>query len=115
MHKNRIKFICSNCGYESLKWLGKCPACESWNSFSEEIVEDKKTSRSSSIRNSIVTPLSDIKEISEERIATNIIEFDRVLGGGLMPGSVVLIGGDPGIGKSTLVMQAASKISGKIL
>jgi DNA repair protein RadA/Sms len=115
MPKNRIKFICSSCGYESLKWLGKCPTCDSWNSFSEEIVEDKKSARAKSIRESVVTPLCDIQEISEERIATNIPEFDRVLGGGLMPGSVILIGGDPGIGKSTLVMQAASKIKGKVL
>lgn len=95
--------------------MGKCPSCESWNSFTEELVE---TSKRKAVEYKGVVPISGINEITadeEERIKTGIIEFDRVLGGGLMPGSVVLLGGDPGIGKSTLVMQAAAKINQKVL
>lgn len=115
MSKNKIKYVCSNCGYESLRWIGKCPNCDSWNSFSEELIEDKKATKNSSIAEAKITKLNMNHPESEERIKTNIVEFDRVLGGGLMPGSVVLIGGDPGIGKSTLVMQAASKITEDVL
>lgn len=114
MAKLKVKFVCSSCGYESLKWLGKCPECEEWNTFSEELVDNKKTSRTSSATINVVK-LDEIVETDEKRIETNISEFDRVLGGGFMQGSVVLIGGDPGIGKSTLVMQAAASIKGTVL
>jgi len=113
--KNKVKYICSNCGYESLRWLGKCPSCESWNSFTEELVEEKKGGRKKFSGELRISKLTSENIQKEERIRTNITELDRVLGGGLMPGSVVLIGGDPGIGKSTLVMQAASKINGDVL
>ncbi|MDP2039105.1 MAG: DNA repair protein RadA [Ignavibacteria bacterium] len=115
MARNRIKYVCSSCGYESLKWIGRCPSCESWNTFTEELIEEKKTGKKSHAGDEQITKLSDHVVESEERVKTNIAEFDRVLGGGLMPGSVVLIGGDPGIGKSTLVMQAASKVDGDVL
>jgi DNA repair protein RadA/Sms len=115
MSKHKVKYICSNCGYESLRWLGKCPSCDSWNTFTEEFVEEKKSSRKKINVEPNLTNLSTSSNEDEVRIKTNIEEFDRVLGGGLVPGSVVLIGGDPGIGKSTLVMQAASKINGKVL
>ncbi|MEJ5351449.1 MAG: DNA repair protein RadA [Melioribacteraceae bacterium] len=115
MSKLNIKYVCSNCGYETIKWLGKCPSCETWNTFVEEIIEDKKKQHRKNIPDSSLTKLSSINYEEENRIKTNIEEFDRVLGGGLMPGSVVLIGGDPGIGKSTLVLQAAAKINGKII
>ncbi|NOX17899.1 MAG: DNA repair protein RadA [Chlorobi bacterium] len=114
MSKSKVKYVCSSCGHESLRWLGKCPSCGEWNSFSEEIVETKKKTARQAAE-------SDIKKLSgdsgdeEKRIKTNIEEFDRVLGGGLIYGSVVLIGGDPGIGKSTLVMQAAEKADGRTL
>ncbi|MGE5846128.1 MAG: DNA repair protein RadA [Ignavibacteria bacterium] len=116
MSKTRIKYICSNCGYESLRWLGKCPECDSWNTFTEELVEVKKN-RSSAIvdRSASVFTINEIPADEEERIKTNINEFDRVLGGGIIPGSVILLGGDPGIGKSTLAMQAAAKINEKVL
>jgi DNA repair protein RadA/Sms len=115
MSKTKIKYICSNCGYESLRWIGKCPECESWNSFTEEIVETNKR-KPASFKGAIsVTKITDISVDEEERIKTGINEFDRVLGGGLMPGSVTLLGGDPGIGKSTLVMQASSIIKEKVL
>lgn len=115
MSKNRIKYVCSNCGYESLRWIGKCPSCESWNTFTEELIEEKKSSIKKNIDTTRITKLNTSQIESEKRIITNIEEFDRVLGGGLMPGSIVLIGGDPGIGKSTLVMQAASKINDDVL
>lgn len=114
MSKLKIKYVCSSCGYETLKWLGKCPECNEWNTFSEELVDNKKTSvTSKTILN--VVKLDEIVETDERRIETNISEFDRVLGGGFMQGSVVLIGGDPGIGKSTLIMQTAASIKGTVL
>lgn len=115
MSKSRIKYVCSNCGYESLKWIGKCPSCDNWNSFVEELVEIKKPSSQVNVSSGNVVKLDSLVHENETRIKTNIEEFDRVLGGGLMPGSVVLIGGDPGIGKSTLVMQAAAKLQKKVL
>jgi len=115
LSKNRIKYVCSNCGYESLRWIGKCPSCESWNTFTEELIEEKKSSIKKNVDTTRITKLNTSQIESEKRIITNIEEFDRVLGGGLMPGSIVLIGGDPGIGKSTLVIQAASKINDDVL
>ncbi len=115
MAKSKIKYVCSSCGFESLKWIGKCPSCESWSTFTEELIEERKTAKKNQILDHQITKLSDHVVDSEKRVKTNIAEFDRVLGGGLMPGSVVLIGGDPGIGKSTLVMQAASKVEANVL
>lgn len=115
MAKSKIKFICANCGFESLKWLGKCPSCDEWNSFSEELVEERKASVKKSVHAKEVKTLDSITELSEERIKFGINEFDRVLGGGIIHGSAVLIGGDPGIGKSTLVLQALAKLKEKVL
>jgi len=115
MSKIKTKYICSNCGHESIRWLGKCPTCDSWNTFTEEKVEDKKSSKNNIINKVVPLKLAEINYIEDDRIKTNIEEFDRVLGGGLMPGSVILIGGDPGIGKSTLVMQASASIRRKVL
>lgn len=116
MSKLKIKYLCSSCGYESPRWLGKCPECNQWNTFSEEVVETKKKTKtlSQNISTEVIKLSSSIVE-NEKRIKTNIGEFDRVLGGGLIPGSVVLLGGDPGIGKSTLVMQTAGKINETVL
>ena len=114
MAKNRVKYVCTNCGYESLKWIGKCPQCNEWNSFSEEFVETRKAAKVSESSYSI-SKLTDDISFEDVRLKTGIEEFDRVLGGGLMSGSVVLIGGDPGIGKSTLVMQAAANLPVKTL
>lgn len=115
MSKTKIKYVCTNCGYESLRWIGKCPECESWNSFTEEIIETNRR-KPAFFKGAIpVTKITDISTDKEERIKTGINEFDRVLGGGLMPGSVTLLGGDPGIGKSTLVMQASSIMKEKVL
>lgn len=110
------KYICQNCGYSSLRWLGKCPQCDSWNSFVEEIVvTDKRkiTSRTGSIVDSKITNLSKVSDIDikeDKRIVIGMQELDRTLGGGIVPGSVILVGGDPGIGKSTLMMQLSDKI-----
>lgn len=115
MSKSNIKYVCSNCGYESIKWLGRCPSCENWNTFLEEFVEEKRKSSSKKIPEAQISKLDLNNYETENRVKTNIEEFDRVLGGGLMPGSVVLIGGDPGIGKSTLVLQAAAKIKKSVI
>ena len=116
MSKSRIKYICTSCGYESLRWLGKCPECDSWNSFSEELVETSKRKKASSIKQkSSIYKINEISATEEDRVKTGIKEFDRVLGGGIMPGSVILLGGDPGIGKSTLAMQAAANITSNVL
>ena len=116
MAKPVTKYICQNCGYVSLRWLGKCPECDSWNSFVEEIVHTDKhklKSKSSDILSAKLTNLSKVADINiteDKRIISTIDELDRVLGGGIVPGSVVLVGGDPGIGKSTLMMQLSDKI-----
>ncbi len=111
------KYICQQCGYESTGWMGKCPECNSWNSLVETVVStnSKSPSRSSKSRSlsSVVSKpvnLSDIKSLEISRISTKISELDRVLGGGLVPGQVVLIAGEPGIGKSTLLTQLSDTI-----
>jgi len=115
MSKAKTKYICSSCGYESLKWLGKCPSCENWNSFTEEYIETKQSARKKINIEPNLVNLTTQTLNEDTRFKTNIDELDRVLGGGLVLGSVILIGGDPGIGKSTLMMQAASRINDKIL
>lgn len=115
MPKTKIKYICSNCGYESVRWLGKCPECENWNSFTEELVESGRRKATKVPQKVLFHRISEISATEEDRIKTGIAEFDRVLGGGLMPGSVILLGGDPGIGKSTLAMQASANIKNKVL
>src|SRR4051812_11657739 len=111
MPKIKTAFFCQNCGYESVKWLGQCPSCNQWNTFVEEIIqkepaknndwknysEDKRTGKTIS--------LSEVKSSEEKRLITPDKELNRVLGGGIVPGSIVLIAGEPGIGKSTLFLQ----------
>jgi len=108
MAKLKNLYICQQCGYESSKWLGKCPNCNQWNCFVEEVLEDKKIYQS----NKTVKPvtLDSIQTTTEDRIKTQIKELDRVLGGGLVRGSLTLVGGDPGIGKSTLLLQISQQI-----
>ena len=113
MAKIKTKYVCQECGYENSKWLGKCPECENWNTFIEEI-EDKKASKEIfAIDKDSAKPVSinslEVKE--EERFSTNIKELDRVLGGGVVKGSLVLVGGDPGIGKSTLLIQVSNNVA----
>src|SRR5687768_6060618 len=112
MAKVKSAFFCSNCGYESAKWVGKCPSCGTWNTFVEEVIfkptakkengwedynEDSKSART--------IALSDITSSEQVRITTTDAELNRVLGGGIVPGSIVLVAGEPGIGKSTLFLQ----------
>lgn len=107
--KSKSVYICSECGYESPKWLGRCPSCDEWNTFNEEIKsvnKDVKQSRSVLYNNrSTALPLSQITSDDNHRYDTGLTELDRVLGGGLVKGSVVLLSGDPGIGKSTILLQ----------
>lgn len=109
-----IVFFCQSCGYESPKWMGQCPGCRQWNTFVEEPAEKKSASKAVQRERAAAGPvcLSSIETKDEERISTRMEELDRVLGGGIVPGSLVLVGGDPGIGKSTLLLQVCQKLSG---
>ena len=117
MSKIKTSFICQQCGYETNKWMGKCPECGEWNSLQEEIVQAAgKSTRTDNIKRPI--SINEIPLEGEVRISSGILELDRVLGGGIVPGSFVLIAGDPGIGKSTLLLQVSSLLasgSGKVL
>ena len=113
--KDSIVYFCNECGYESSKWMGQCPACKAWNTFVEEKV-DKKMLSSSAKRNeanSKPVSFSQISTDEEQREIIGIEELDRVLGGGIVSGSLTLVGGDPGIGKSTLLLQVCKKLSDK--
>src|SRR3954471_18289866 len=106
-------FVCAQCGHESAKWHGRCPGCEEWNTLAEE----RPLASSRPVRRSGTTalkpvPLADVEAPAVRRLRTGIGEFDRVLGGGLVPGSLVLIGGAPGIGKSTLTGDALGRLAG---
>jgi DNA repair protein RadA/Sms len=113
MQKIKTFFQCQACGFTSPKWLGKCPDCGGWNSFAEEKRErsGRHTSLVKNLGKSEPQPLSSVKSGTEQRTSTGIRELDRVLGGGVVPGSVILVGGDPGIGKSTLLLQALSGLA----
>lgn len=112
MAKDKTLYICQECGYESSKWLGKCPDCEGWNAFVEEKKEVKKivNKASKNINSSMPVQINDIETKDSSRYKTNIMELDRVLGGGIVKGSLILIGGTPGIGKSTLLLQLCEKM-----
>jgi DNA repair protein RadA/Sms len=112
--KVKTQFVCQSCGYRAPKWLGRCPDCDSWNSLVEEQVvetpEGKRRGWGVSLAQPPI-PITEIEGEEGERMRTRIGEFDRVLGGGIVPGSIVLIGGDPGIGKSTLLLQVSDRLS----
>jgi len=112
MSKTKSVFVCQGCGYIATKWLGKCPDCGEWNTFLEEF-EEASSSKAPAMRSSTFTgpvAFNEIDSQAESRFSSGIAELDRVLGGGIVPGSLVLIGGDPGIGKSTLLLQAANSM-----
>lgn len=116
MAKIKTQYFCQNCGTSSAKWIGKCPVCNEWNTYVEEIVSSSKSNYSKKDKVSTKpTLISEIQYHQEERINTQNNEFNRVLGGGLVPGSLVLIGGEPGIGKSTLALQIALNLTRKTL
>ena len=114
MAKSRTSiFFCQNCGYESAKWMGQCPGCREWNTFVEEpVLPSQGAVKKSTASGAKTARLSEIVIKEEERMTTKIRELDRVLGGGIVQGSLVLVGGDPGIGKSTLLLQMCRNLSG---
>ena len=113
MARTKTKFVCQNCGYSSAKWLGRCPECGSWDSMAEEIETPAKPQQSFLMPQEAPKPktLDKVMLTEVERLQTGINEFDRVLGGGLVPGSLVLLGGDPGIGKSTMLLDAGMRFA----
>jgi DNA repair protein RadA/Sms len=121
MSKQKTKFCCQECGYESAKWMGKCPSCQSWNSMIEEVetvVRTQGMNSSFARTKEKPIPIIDIESSPEPRVLTNNKELNRVLGGGIVPGSLILVGGDPGIGKSTLLLQtshALTEVQQKVL
>lgn len=114
MAKTKTHFVCQSCGYQMPKWLGRCPGCQEWNTFVEErMIEEKEPQRDllGFESSAIPVPLSEIKGEEKERLTIGMREFDRVLGGGIVLGSLILVGGDPGIGKSTLLLQATNQLA----
>ncbi len=107
----KTAFFCQNCGHEESKWLGQCPVCKEWNTFVEETIVPVKTGGTGAQETAAPVDIHDISTEGDERVSTNIEEMDRVLGGGLVNGSLILIGGDPGIGKSTLLLQVCQKLA----
>ena len=117
MAKAKSIFVCNECGYESAKWMGKCPSCGAWNSFFEEKIAKVSDGRKEEKKNITPKPLNTFTGKENKRISTGFDELDRVLGGGLVKGSLILLGGEPGIGKSTLILQLCDKVKeeGKVL
>jgi DNA repair protein RadA/Sms len=109
----KTNFFCQSCGYQSPKWMGKCPSCGSWNSFAEEVVQKKKAGaswvHSEKVRAPKPVKITEVEQKDQIRLNTGDEELNRILGGGLVPGSIILLGGEPGIGKSTLMLQLATK------
>ena len=109
--KAKTVYICNQCGYETAKWVGKCPSCNAWNTMEEDIVvPQKSTATPARVSKAAALPLSQISYTDEARIVTRICELDRVLGGGIVQGSVILLSGDPGIGKSTILLQVCNAL-----
>ena len=104
-------YFCQNCGHEESKWLGQCPACKEWNTFVEEKVSPASAKAVKEQKDAQVVTLSGIEADEDDRMDTGIEELNRVLGGGIVKGSLVLVGGDPGIGKSTLLLQVCQRLS----
>ena len=119
MSKIKTAFFCSNCGYEAAKWTGKCPSCNNWNTFIEEVIqkdtgkkENDWAALNGAPRDTKIIALHNVESSTQERLITPDAELNRVLGGGIVPGSIVLIAGEPGIGKSTLFLQVGLLMHG---
>ncbi len=108
--KNKSFFVCNTCGYQSLRWLGKCPECSTWGSLEEQIIKKQSAHSAAGQSAAKLIPLNEEQNFSEKRIPTGIDELNRVLGGGIVTGSIVMVGGDPGIGKSTIMLQMLDKM-----
>src|SRR5690606_10950795 len=120
MAKNKVQFVCQVCGNESPKWMGRCPSCEAWNSFVEEVQVGRsavvaRVAASQRSRGTTARPqaLAEVEGGEEARLVSGVGEFDRVMGGGIMHGSLTLIAGDPGIGKSTLMTELGKYLNGR--
>ena len=115
MAKIKTSFVCQNCGYASPKWIGHCSSCGEWNTFQEEVSLPARSQSTNSGIQSSARPvtLDEINLLELPRIDTSNVEFNRVLGGGMVPGGLILLGGEPGIGKSTLVLQIALQLKNK--
>ena len=107
--KSATVYFCQNCGYESSKWMGQCPGCREWNTLVEEVVT--KAAGTKAVHMVQPTSLNDISMEEEDKLLTHMSELDRVLGGGIVPGQLTLVGGDPGIGKSTILLQMCQNLA----
>src|SRR5512137_2991723 len=110
MAKSKTVFVCQNCGAESPKWIGRCPSCKEWNTFHEEIItpaSSREVSFAKDLAKRVPLLLDDVKADEKNRFKTGLSELDRILGGGMVSGSLILLGGEPGVGKSTLALQLA--------
>src|SRR4051794_34557374 len=123
MSKIRTAYFCQNCGYESAKWLGKCPSCQQWNSFVEELIQKETKKSATNDWQSYndngaakkTQPLHEVKTKDTPRTLTSDPELNRVLGGGIVPGSIILVAGEPGIGKSTLFLQMGLQMPDEVV
>ncbi|HEX7899110.1 MAG TPA: DNA repair protein RadA, partial [Planctomycetota bacterium] len=111
MAKTKVEYVCSSCGARTPRWLGKCAECGEFNTLTEELARPEESPRRPVLSEDRPIPITEVKPAERPRIVTGIGEFDRVLGGGLVTGSVALIGGDPGIGKSTLILQVCQRLA----
>lgn len=114
MAKPSVRFVCQSCGTTALKWMGRCEGCCEWNTYVEEVISASSKSKPGSVQDTQFVCLKDPSEDPVQRLLSDCAEFDRVCGGGLVPGSVTLVGGDPGIGKSTLLLQMTAALSQKV-
>ncbi len=115
MSKIHSKYVCQTCAYESPRWVGKCPNCGEWNTFVEELAQKSSARKITKGSNLQAVSMKEVNSVQDKRIVTSLTEFNRVLGGGIVPGSVILLGGDPGVGKSTMMMQLCASMKDRVV